>query len=433
MTLKRLRKSVIKFAFEGKIVSSLDFEEYYEKYYNDFPIKIEKSNIKDDKFIVFPSNWKVFQLGSIVQLISGRDLSPSQYNDKKQGIPYITGASNFIDKNILINRWTTNPKVISKKQDLLITVKGTIGDMSINDIGDVHIARQVMAIRTENIDIKYLMYLLEVYLDKLKEKAKSFIPGISRKDLLTLPVPLPPVDEQKSIVKKLDELLPLVDKLEQYEKELIELEKDFQNMMKQSILKSVISGCYTNNNEFINYEYNDLNIAFNIPVSWDVRLINEVASLMTGNSIPVSMKKTKYSKVKEGHDYIATKDIQFDNTIFYNNGIKTPYDESNFRIAKKGNILLCIEGGSAGRKVGLLVKDVTFGNKLCSFAPIDINNEYLYYFIQSPLFQTQFKNSVTGIIGGVGINKIRQFLIPVPPIEEQKQIVKLIKEIFANI
>jgi type I restriction enzyme S subunit len=85
---------------------------------------------------------------------------------------------------------------------------------------------------------------------------------------------------------------------------------------------------------------------------------------------------------------------------------------------------------SAGRKIGFLHKEVAFGNKLCSFEPLKVDYKYLYYFLQCPIFQTQFKNGMTGMIGGVGINKIREFKIPVPLIEEQIEIVKKLDNFF---
>ncbi|WP_052700295.1 hypothetical protein [Methylocucumis oryzae] len=93
-----------------------------------------------------PSHWEWIRFGEIWQLLSGRDLEPGQYNDSKNGIPYITGASNIENGVININRWTDSPLVVSTVGDLLITCKGTIGKTAFNNIGEVHIARQIMAI-----------------------------------------------------------------------------------------------------------------------------------------------------------------------------------------------------------------------------------------------------------------------------------------------
>lgn len=131
-----------------------------------------------------------------------------------------------------------------------------------------------------------------------------------------------------------------------------------------------------------------------------------IANIYTGNSINESEKKAKYTNLINGRNFIATKDVNFDCSICYNNGIKIPYSDSIFRIAPKKTILLCIEGGSAGRKIGITDEDVCFGNKLCAFVPYAMKNEFLFYFLQTSVFTSIFKSNVSGIIGGVSINKM---------------------------
>src|SRR5690606_18788528 len=121
----------------------------------------------------------------------------SEYNDKEKGIPYITGASHIINEKIHISRWTEKPKSISIPNDLLLTCKGTIGKLAFNDIGEIHIARQIMAVRNMfGIEINYIKYFLQSYITNLLEKAKSLIPGISREDVLSINIPLPPLSIQ---------------------------------------------------------------------------------------------------------------------------------------------------------------------------------------------------------------------------------------------
>lgn len=168
--------------------------------------------------------------------------------------------------------------------------------------------------------------------------------------------------------------------------------------------------------------------------SWNESKIEDVCELCTGNSISENVKKAKYMKVVEGRNYIGTKDLLFDHSFNYENGVKIPFDETSFRIANRGDILLCIEGGSAGRKIGILEEDVNYGNKLCRFSPNDkLNNRFLYFYIQSPLFQEQFSGSMTGIIGGVSIKKIKAITVKYPDIAEQKHIVEKVDELMARV
>ena len=171
---------------------------------------------------------------------------------------------------------------------------------------------------------------------------------------------------------------------------------------------------------------------FNIPNSWTWVRLGSIANIYNGNSINKEEKKRKYTNVK-GRDFIATKDIGFDKTISYNNGIFIPYGEECFKVAPSNKILLCIEGGSAGRKIAITDREVCFGNKLACFDTILVNDSYLYNVFQSTFFTKIFCFSLKGIIGGVSINALKDFLLPLPPIKEQEKIAKTIEIIDNNL
>lgn len=163
-----------------------------------------------------------------------------------------------------------------------------------------------------------------------------------------------------------------------------------------------------------------------MPEGWAWASLSEIANIYTGNSINENEKANKYSNLKEGLFYIATKDIDFEGKINYNNGIRIPLAESKFKIAPAESTLLCIEGGSAGRKIGFINQDVCFVNKLCCFHSDQLSNLYLFYYLQSRTFIDLFNANKSGLIGGVSLNLLKSIFIPVAPTIEQDLISKTI-------
>ncbi len=160
-----------------------------------------------------------------------------------------------------------------------------------------------------------------------------------------------------------------------------------------------------------------------IPQGWSISKIKHCCSIYTGNSISDD-EKNNYVYKDNSIPYIATKDIEAEtNKINYDNGLYIPIDSKAFNIAPKNSILLCIEGGSAGRKISYTEQDVCFVNKLCCFNHNMLNNsKFLYYILQSDMFLTDFNLKMTGLIGGVSQSAIKNIILAVPKFEEQKQI-----------
>lgn len=198
----------------------------------------KENNINEKNF------FNKVKLRNVIKLISGRDVSVSLCNDKSIGIPYILGASNIKDNKFFIERWIENPVVVSEKNDILLSVKGTIGKLYLQKEEKINISRQIMALRALNdLNTHYLYYFLLRECERLKFEGNGLIPGISRKDILDLNILLPTLEEQQEIVNILDNLLAKYNKIKNLEQQLEKIE-----LLKKAILAKVFRGELGTNN-----------------------------------------------------------------------------------------------------------------------------------------------------------------------------------------
>ena len=339
----------------------------------------------------------------------------------------------------------------------------------------------VLRLYGETFDRWYILFFLksEYFIRNAKYKGTAGQQRVLSSYVSEKLVPIPPYAEQRRIVERINLLLRVVEKYELHQYKLSNLEKELLPSLKKSILQYAIQGKLVPQNpedepasellkriedeksrlvkagkikrdkntsvifkgednkyyEKLGSKVSDItdDIPFDIPDSWQWCRLSTLANLYTGNSINESDKKKYYTDV-EGLEYIATKDLSFEGRFCYKNGVAIPESHlSEFRIAPKGAVLMCIEGGSAGRKVGQLEQDVCFGNKLCCFAPYADISEYILYYLQSPIFYDIFTSSKSGIIGGVSVNNLKQLLVPLPPYSEIRRIVPAIRKVLKSI
>lgn len=176
--------------------------------------------------------------------------------------------------------------------------------------------------------------------------------------------------------------------------------------------------------KYDNYKDSGIEWIGEIPKNWEISKLKFHCKIFNGDSLK-DEEKIKYSAIIENSiPYVSTKDIDLDaSKIDYHNGLRIPIENVKFKIAPKNSFLICIEGGSAGRKLAFVEQDIYFVNKLACFNSNENNNsKYLFFYIQSPLFQKQFQISMSGLIGGVAISLIRNFESLFPPIDEQQSI-----------
>ena len=206
-TICATRAKILELAIRGKLVSQDPSDEFAIELLKRINPAFQPSD--NLHYVDCPSGWVATQMKSIINLLSGRDLDNSRCNAEGYGVPYLVGASCIDNGHINIYRWTETPEVISKKGDVLLSCKGTVGEVVLNTLGNLHIARQFMAIRSkapQYILPEYLGIIIKASIDTLKKAARGIIPGISRENILELTVLIPPFEEQQRILSRIAEL-----------------------------------------------------------------------------------------------------------------------------------------------------------------------------------------------------------------------------------
>ena len=160
-----------------------------------------------------------------------------------------------------------------------------------------------------------------------------------------------------------------------------------------------------------------------IPEDWEISKFKNSSNLYVGDSIKDN-EKDNYLDKDDAKAYVATKDLIIDeNMVDFSNTLYVKNDNLKFKKAPKGSSLICIEGGSAGRKKAFLDRDVCFVNKLCCINPLNsMDKKYMFYLISNQAFEQEFDKYIQGLIGGVSINKLSNFNIPLPTLKEQHKI-----------
>lgn len=437
MIVEDLKKSIYDSAMMGKLTLQLSTDTSIEEIYKFLKFDINLSNIKDSEIpFEIPGNWKWERLGNLGETSDTSSFSDGPFGSNLKTQHYILepevriiqlsniGENGWINDNVKYTSFS-HLKTISrcevKAGDFAIAKMMPAGrPVIIPDLGTKVVlgSDAVKFVPNKVLNQNYLYYCLKSPM--FIKQVYSEVHGITRvrtslNKLKNYLIPIPPLEEQQRIVERINDLFNKLDNVKQIEDELILLKSKFSEEMKNSILLDAFLGNWSK--ETVS--------------KWDEFKLNSLAEIYTGNSISETIKKSKYTNLSEGYNYIGTKDLNFDHSFEYNNGVKIPYNETGFKYAKENDILMCIEGGSAGKKIGILSEKVCFGNKLCKFSTNRdiINYKFLYYYLQSPIFLRNFNDNLSGIIGGVSINKIKQLVIKIPSLEEQQRIVDKLEQL----
>lgn len=428
--------------------------------------KIKKSKplapiTEDEKPFDIPDSWEWVRLGDVINLISGRDIPKKSHLNKpaNDSMPYITGASN-IDNNgkITITEWVNNPSVIVKNGTLLLSVKGTIGKVAVLKIPEAHIARQIMGL--ENIyklDLEFQKYFLEDYIEELKSKAKSMIPGISRNDLLSAVIPFPPLSEQSRIAAKIAQLFALLRKVESSIQQYAKLKV----LLKSKVLDLATRGELVEQDphdepasvllEKIKAEKEELikekkikrskplapiaedEKPFDIPASWEWVRLGEIVSVKGGKRVPRGEKLTNQKDYKP---YIRVADMKNQSVNFQHikYASKAIFDQLSSYTISSHNVYFSI-AGTIG-KVGSIPQDLDGALLTENAAKLEnigknlVSNTFLINALESDEVKNQHKRILSQVAQPkLALTKLRNTVISFPPLAEQSRIATKIAQL----
>ncbi|WP_288159691.1 restriction endonuclease subunit S [Bacteroides acidifaciens] len=424
-----------------------------------------------------PKGWEWSKLSNVIELLSGQDFIPEKYNSSNQGIPYITGASNIVNGNLVINRWTETPTVIGKLGDLLIVCKGSgVGKMCICNVDKIHIARQIQIIRnfSNAISLSYVKSVVEANLQTIISNAQGVIPGISREHILNLLIPLPPTNEQYEIDKKLQEILPVIDRYAKSQETLDKLNVELLGNLKKSILQEAVQGRLVQQIaeegtgeellEQIKLEKQQLikegklkkstltdsvifrgddnkyfekigkteqditdEIPFDIPNTWVWVRHNDLFDISGGSQPPkskfIEREKEGYIRLFQIRDYGSNPQP-----------IYIPLSTAS-KISQKGDILLARYGASLGKV--FYAEYGAYNVALAKVIPLYesrlIFQKYIFLYYCSSIYQNEIVNRSRCAQAGFNKEDLNSLLFPLPPLSEQYRIVEKYEKAIASI
>jgi len=158
--------------------------------------------------------WKKLSDKEVCKLVMGQSPKSDTYNSDGHGMPFFQGKTEFGEMYPTVVKYCTAPKKIAEIGDILLSVRAPVGPTNIANI-QCAIGRGLGAIRPniKNTLTNYLLYFFRNFEIEISQKGKgSTFSAITKTELENTDIPLPPLQEQKRIVAKLDTLFERIDR-----------------------------------------------------------------------------------------------------------------------------------------------------------------------------------------------------------------------------
>ena len=484
MTPQELKSSILQLAVQGKLVEQRSeegtAEELYRQIQEEKQRLIKEGKIKKEKPLPeisedeipfdIPESWKWVRLGNIGSWSSGA--TPSRTHPEYYGgnIPWLkTGDLNDgyvidIPESITESALENSSVRLNPTGSVLMAMYGaTIGKLGILQIEATTNQACCACIPYNGIYNLYLFYYLLSSRHRFTKMGEGGAqPNISKQKIIGSLFPLPPLVEQKRIVAKIEELMPYVDRYEKAWNKLEDFNKRFPADMQKSVLQMAIQGKLVEQRpeegtgeELYNQiqaekqrlikegkikkekplpEISDDEIPFDIPNNWTWVKFGNLGSYKKG---PFGSALTKSMFVPKGNGAIKVyeqknaiqKDISLGN--YY---ITREYFESKmrgFEISAGDIIVSC--AGTIGETYVVpddceqgIINQALMRMKI--FQPMYIPYFLLYF--DSVLKRNAQSGSKGSAIKNIPpFDKLKNYLVPVPPLAEQRRIVQKLEEI----
>ena len=454
----------------------------YEKVGNNEPVCIA-----DEVPFEIPDSWEWVRLGSILYKLSDGTHSTPKYVEN--GVPFVSVkdvSSGYLD--------FSNCKYISNEEhkelyercnpeygDILLTKVGTTGIPIIVDTDKEFSLFVSVALLKFNQNMVYNEYLVHLINSPLVQtQAAENTKGVGNKnwvmrDIANTLIVIPPLLEQYRIVNKIKELLPFIDEYSVIEKENENLNINFPDLLKKSILQEAVQGKLVpqdqndepasvlleriraekqtlikagkikkDKHESVIYKRDnshyemidgvehciDDEIPFEIPDNWQWVRLGSIVSVLGGKRIPAGRTLTTENTK---HVYIRVSDMK-DESISLDNLMYVPidiYPSISKYIINAEDVFITV-AGTIGR-VGRIPEELNGANLTENADRLVfkvLNQEWLIKTLVSPLIQNQIADATTKVgQPKLAIVRIENLLIPLPPLAEQHRIVSKIAEI----
>jgi type I restriction enzyme S subunit len=373
---------------------------------------INEDDISDD--------WDMKEVGDVAEFQNGYSFNDDYWEEEGDPIIRIQNLTGTSDEYNYYSGDEVEEKYRVENGDLLFAWSATLGSFKWNG-GSAWLNQHIYRVEPgESINKNYLYYFLDYASDRLeKQMVGGTLQHVRKSDVTTYPIPVPPLDEQKRIVEAVEERLERVERLEKSVENIDKLTEEYE--------KSLLSFLTLGQDPDTKTPVADTPEKSQLPDGWNVTQISEVANVNPRISF------------EEQKDYAY---VPMD-AVSANKKVITRYERrdslySGLAKFSQGDIVVaritpCFENGKMA-----IASDLPDGygfavgsTEFVVIRPTDINTEYLFSYLKSPIVRQWGKHRLLGATGRERI-KISQFrdelTVPVPPEEVQSQIVQNIKK-----